>query len=78
MMVAAERRESRWETYCGVDFVCGSDFNLLMIEGYLQCADENRRIAEEWWPIAGETLDDEEWDYDAWLRSKARRGSRPR
>lgn len=26
-----------------------------MIEGYIAMRDESRRIAEEWWPIAGET-----------------------
>ncbi len=26
-----------------------------MIKGYIATREENRRIAEEWWPIAGET-----------------------
>ncbi len=37
----------------------------LLIEGYIATRDENRRIAEEFWPIAGETLPDEDWsDYE--------------
>ncbi len=30
-----------------------------MIEGYIATREENRRIAEEWWPIAGEGLPDD-------------------
>lgn len=30
-----------------------------MIEGYIATREENRRVAEEWWPIAGEGLPDD-------------------
>jgi len=33
----------------------------LMIEGYIATREESLRIAEEFWPIAGETLPDDDW-----------------
>lgn len=33
----------------------------LMIEGYIASREENLKIAEEFWPIAGETLPDDDW-----------------
>ena len=33
----------------------------LMIEGYIASREENHKIAEEFWPIAGETLPEEDW-----------------
>lgn len=32
-----------------------------MIEGYIATREENLKIADEFWPIAGETLPDEDW-----------------
>lgn len=32
-----------------------------MIEGYIATREENLKIAEEFWPIAGETLPDDDW-----------------
>jgi predicted transcriptional regulator len=31
----------------------------MAIEGYITTREESRRIAEEWWPIAGEGLPDD-------------------
>ncbi len=36
----------------------------LMIEGYKEFAELNLQLAEEFWPIAGETLPDESWPDD--------------
>ena len=36
----------------------------LMIEGYKEFAELNRQLAQEFWPIAGETLPDESWPDD--------------
>ncbi len=30
-----------------------------MIRGYIESREENKRIAEEFWPVAGETLPDD-------------------
>ncbi len=32
-----------------------------LIQGYIASREENRKIAEEFWPIAAETLPDDDW-----------------